>query len=347
MNPKLTDEAVGALPLSPGREELLEEIIMSTPLHEAGAPGATDARSRRSRWLVPLVAAATVAALATPLWWGEVTTGGTAEPTAVESADPGDSGEAYRVVLDAPGWMLETASVEASSAELTYRRGADQEVSVMWSEEDSYEDYLVDREHITDPPSPGEPIVVLGRDARMWAYGPTDHTMMREPQRGHWAEVRGTGMDRAGYEALLARLRLVDQAGLESTFSGGFVASGAHSEAITEILHGIGSVADPVLPADVAPGSIASDQSDPYHLGADVAGAVACAWLDELRAAHRAGDEDRAAAAATALATSRRWPVLREMADDGGYADVLWGYADQVAAGTVPRGYRQGLGCPS
>ena len=42
------------------------------------------------------------------------------------------------------------------------------------------------------------------------------------------------------------------------------------------------------------------------------------------------------------LGTSRDWPVLDEMNERGDYPEVVWEYADQVAAGQVPEGYRRG-----
>ncbi|WP_166134478.1 hypothetical protein [Nocardioides ochotonae] len=344
MNPKLTDEAVASLPLSRGRADLLEEIV-STPLRERTEPSVV--RARRTRWVAPLVAA-TVAALAlVPLWWGGGGdgTGGLAGTAAGQrTGHEPVAAESYRVVLDAPGWTLVTSAVEEASAELTYERGT-QVVSVMWGEADSYEDYLFDREHITDPRSPGEPIVVLGLESRLWAYGATDHTVLRPVQHGHWAEVRGSGMDREVYEGLLTRLRQVDLAGFEAVLSGEAVTSAERAEAIAEILDAIRSVADPALPPGLDPASITSEQVDPYHLGVDVAGAVACAWLGEYRAARRAGQDERAATAVTALGTSRDWPVLVEMRDEGDYAEVVWQFADDVAEGRLPR-YREALGCP-
>jgi hypothetical protein len=45
------------------------------------------------------------------------------------------------------------------------------------------------------------------------------------------------------------------------------------------------------------------------------------------------------------LATSHDWPVLHEMNETGDYPEVLWGLADQAAAGEVPDWYAGGLGC--
>lgn len=106
-----------------------------------------------------------------------------------------------------------------------------------------------------------------------------------------------------------------------------------------------------------------------YALGAAVSGAVACGWLDQWVAA--TGDKQRDPAAAKeaerALTSSRRWPILRELAPKGGWSAVLWEYADDVRRGdraellgdgstqSMPDGsvyevgpsYAIGLGCDS
>jgi hypothetical protein len=91
-----------------------------------------------------------------------------------------------------------------------------------------------------------------------------------------------------------------------------------------------------------------------YRLGAQVAGAVACAWIERRLAARASGDEGAARAAVDAMATSRTWPVLLELDSEGDYPEVLWEYADAMAGAPVPAGrarvsveesYSAALGC--
>src|SRR5882757_3230310 len=84
---------------------------------------------------------------------------------------------------------------------------------------------------------------------------------------------------------------------------------------------------------------------DRYQVGAEVSGAVACGWLDQWVAAKRSGDAQKLKQATDALATSHGWKVLNDMNPEGDYPEVLWGYADQVAQGQDPAGYKEGLGC--
>jgi hypothetical protein len=61
------------------------------------------------------------------------------------------------------------------------------------------------------------------------------------------------------------------------------------------------------------------------------------------------------ATAAKALATSREWPLLREMDAEGDYPEVVWQYADAInGKGDVPGGklgltvggtYKDAFGC--
>jgi hypothetical protein len=92
---------------------------------------------------------------------------------------------------------------------------------------------------------------------------------------------------------------------------------------------------------------------DHYQLGAEVTGAVACAWIGQWVDAKRAGDDSAVREAAGAMATSHTWAVLKEMTDEGDYPEVLWQYADAMAGGAaagekqvpIEQSYRSALGC--
>ncbi|HYZ29032.1 MAG TPA: hypothetical protein VE570_08265, partial [Thermoleophilaceae bacterium] len=116
-------------------------------------------------------------------------------------------------------------------------------------------------------------------------------------------------------------------------------------------------LADMQLPAAFDASSLRNDASvhDRYQLGARVAGAVACAWIERLIDARREGNERAVRDAAAALRGSKDWAILREMRAEGDYPEVLWQYADEVAgktgvvaskAGSVEASYRSALGCP-
>ncbi len=345
MIPKLTDKAVAELPLGAGRAELLEEI-MSTVAPDRPAPAPVRTRSHRS-FLVPLAAAAVVAAIAvSSLWWrgvGDEDTKSGANHGAAAQEQPQEKG--FRAVLDTPGWTVtSTEAGDDGYGEVSYAKG-DARFSITWYPAESYEDYVNDRTHIGEPPTDGAPIEVLGRSGRLWAYSVHDHTVIREVEAGHWMEFRGSGMDEATYRKMLGQLRIVGLADYELALPDAYVTKGERRDAALEMLSGITEASGTSLPGGAVP-SIESAQQDPYQLGAEVTGYYACAWLGEFDDAQAAGDDARAAEAARVLGTSRQWPVLQQMNSRGDYPEVIWDYADEVAAGRVPEGYKQGLGCP-
>lgn len=341
MNIPLSDETVAGLPLSLGRAELLEEI-MSTPVLDDRPVATADRRHRR--WLIPVAVAAAVAlVVALGAWWGSGYGPGGDGRTAQVATAPAPETD-YRAILDAPGWTVDGVYTDSHGGELSYVNG-DLSFEISWYSADTYEGYVEDRRHITEPPADGEPVEVLGLGAQMWAYSDLNHTAIREPQAGHWLEARGDGMDEAAYVALLGQLRLVDEREFEAAMPASYVDGSERDAAVQQILDGIGEYVDPLIPPASQRVEFSSDQNDPYHLGADVAGAVACEWLADFEAAHRAGDQARMDRAAAVLATARDWPVLQDMEQGGDFAEVIYDYADQVAAGDVPRGYAEGLGC--
>jgi hypothetical protein len=346
MIPKLTDDAISMLPLGAGRAELLEEIMSTVAPDRQNTEPTTPPASRRSRWLVPLAVAAAVATVASsPLWWGG---GGDQEGGPHVTYQPaGQSpGTGYRAVLTAPGWKVESTEEDSKyGGEINYGN-AGMQLSITWYPEDSYASYVEDREHITDPPAPGDPVTVLGRSGQLWAYAATDHTVIREPDAGHWMEFRGSGMDQAAFQALLGQLRLVSLPEFESALPPSFVTGSDRPAAVQEILDGIEQVTGTTVPAGTTLNT-QSEEQDPYQLGADIAGQYACAWIADFADAKAAADQVRADEAVRVMGTSRDWPILKEMEKTGEYSDVVWQFADEMAAGTVPEWYVDGLGCGS
>lgn len=338
---KLTDAAVAALPVHDGRVELLEEI-MTTPVLDRVKERHDPDRPRTGRWLAVVAAAASVAVVASaPLWLDlgnrEGKGGGDAQvATGVEGAT-GD-----RAVLDAPGWTANHTNDDPEhGGEIGYTASGGRDLQITWYAADQYASYVEDRQHIDHPTvNPGTPVTVAGKPALMWPYSATDHAAIREVEKDFFIEVRASGMEEAAFRELLTHVRMVDKAGFESALPADFVTDAERQGVIDEILAGLGT-----LPPGFPAGELASSEPDRYHLGADVSGAVACAWIEEYADAKQAGATARMAAATDALQASRSWPILLEMEDRGDYPEVLWSYADEVEAGTVPEGFREGLGC--
>lgn len=345
---KLTDAAVDALALHHARTELLEEIMNSPAVDDATVRSAAPRRS--SRYLVPLAAAAAVAALATvPLWWGSDSTdtreGAVAGASdATSSATPGD---AYLPILDAPGWVVDDSSTDAEGGEVEFNKG-DAELEVRWKPARLYDEYVADREDLNKPPSAGEPVAVAGLPGQLWSYGKDDFTVIREVEGDRWIELRAQGLGKDDYLALIAQVRLVGLEEFEAALPDEFVTTAERPAAVDNMVDGIAGALAPdhrLSPMGTPGPDFDTVGVDRYNLGAEIAGAVACGWLSSYVEATGSGDSAAATEAVDAMATSREWPILQEMDAEGGYPEAVWEYADDMAAGRDVRSYPDGLGC--
>jgi hypothetical protein len=336
--PKLTDDAISTLPLEAGRAELLEEIMTTVAPDRQTAEPVSSSASRRTRWVAPLAAAAVVAGLAGgTLWWQQH------RPATDDTSQTAALGlpKGQAVVLDAPGWEVDALGGDG----IVFRKG-DANLEVTAYDATSYDSYVTDREHITEQRVPGQPIQVLGRPALMWAYAADDHTAIREVERGHWLELRGQGLDRAAYLALLGQLRLTSDAEFEAALPDGYVTTGERQQAGQQIIDDIASVSGVGFPDGAALQLPDGESKDRYQFGAEVVGAYACSWLETLENARAHDQAGRAAEALQVLSTAHDWPILDEMDKSGDYPEVLWQIADEARAGHLQEWYREGLGCP-
>jgi hypothetical protein len=176
-------------------------------------------------------------------------------------------------------------------------------------------------------------------------------------QDGYLLQVRtgtasGARLTQAEFTRVLGSLRIVSVDDWLSAMPASVVLPDDHAAAVKEML------ADIPVPKgfDVAALTSESRLRDRYQLGARVSGAVACAWIGQWVQARKAGDQQAATAAVTAMASSRHWAILREMEADGDYPKVLSEYADAIAGDgtimggkkeTVAASYKDGLGCDS
>jgi len=352
--PKLTDDAVSRLPLHAARAELLEEIVSTDVTERTPARPAPASTSRR--WLVPLAAAAVVLGVVggASLWAGGVgqqtsqpatsSAGGsdvaptTDAPLAEETAD--------YPVIDAPGWVATHVSAEDSGSEVRYEKGR-AELEINRYPAATHASYVEDREHIVDPPAPGEPVEVLGRAGQMWAYSPNDRTVITDVVDGSWFELRGSLMTLAELRTVLESIRLADREDFEASLPDPFVTDAERGGAVKEMLQGIEDATSVPFPGGALPGFGAGQlkDQDPYALGVDVAGTYACAWFEELEAATAAVDDARTAEAERVLGTSHNWPVLQDLDETGDYPEMVWQLADEAAQGRLPEWWRDGLGC--
>jgi hypothetical protein len=223
------------------------------------------------------------------------------------------------VALDAAGWKVSFVYGDEGETDIAYvRPGAS--IEMVQYPADAYDSYYEDRLHVSDP----APSRLLGKPSATFTYSAEDHTTIRPAESGTFLEVRGSGMDLAGYHVLLDRVVQTDARGLADSLPEDVVTPFNRDRAVAHLLEGV----------DVPEGFSAEDVriegfNDAYQSAVTVAGSVGCAWLDVYA-------DGGAAARRQALAAfdgSRDWPLLKATVRQGDYAEVFWEVADRLRAG--------------
>lgn len=151
-------------------------------------------------------------------------------------------------------------------------------------------------------------------------------------QRGFWTWEFNTARFASPQHVLelVAGSATVDADTWRASLSESIVTPDERPDAIAAMLAGV------PLPSGFETADLLTPTTaDRYQFIAEVSGAVVCGWLSEWVEAGAAGDAARLDAAAAAIATSRDWPMLTEIADQGDWAEVVWGLADHVNADPV------------
>jgi hypothetical protein len=166
---------------------------------------------------------------------------------------------------------------------------------------------------------------------------------------GYTLELRAAVPDLAAFEERLDWLTEVDPQTWLEAMPAKVVKAADHDAAVREMLEGI------PVPATFKPSRVPAEglTTNRYQVGAAVTGTVSCLWFRQWGQARRIGDGAAAAEAEKAMATSRRWPILREMTTDGDFPEVVWELAADMPNGywewngrrhpLLPRA--EGLGC--
>ena len=256
---------------------------------------------------------------------------------------------APRLLVDEPGWEVTRAdqfSVELG--EMTLANG-ERELELKWLPAGQYE-HAVDKRAAEMDDLATAP--VDGARARVFRYPGTSDYVAVWVAGEYMVEARGLAPDAEAFRSTLAALDEVDIDTWLSAMPASVVEPAVQAQTVDEMLAGI-----PLPPGfDRTKIATSSAVRDRYQLGAQVAGAVACAWIDRWVAAERAGNQAGARAAVDAMATSTSWPVLQEMDDEGDYPEVVREYAAAMAADglapaggalTVEESYEAALGCPA
>jgi hypothetical protein len=166
---------------------------------------------------------------------------------------------------------------------------------------------------------------------------------------GYTLELRAAVPNLGGFEERLDWLAKVDPESWLDAMPAKVVKAVDHDATVREMLKGI------PVPATFGPSRVPDEglTTNRYQVGAAVTGTVSCLWLRQWGEARRTGNEVAAAEAERAMATSKRWPILREMAKDGAYPETIWELAADMPSGywewagrrhrLLPRA--EGLGC--
>jgi len=298
-------------------------------------------RRRSLSFAVPVVAVVAVAAVASGALLGRGSDAAWASAVQVARAAP-------RLVVSEPGWSVMRADeFSADDGGMTFARG-DQRLELRWGPGRDYA-VAVEKRNF-DQDSLGT-LPVAGDSARVFRYPVTNDFTAIWLRGSQTIEARGIAPSVDAFKATVASLRKVDVDTWLSAMPDSVVKPASRSEVVGEML------ADVPLPDGFDAASLRRGDAirDRYQLGAQVTGAVACAWIDRWIVARRADDDGGVRRAVTAMASSTSWPILLEMDEEGDYPEVLWELAGAMGANstmsggkplTIEESYRSALGCP-
>ncbi len=173
---------------------------------------------------------------------------------------------------------------------------------------------------------------------------------------GYWSEggllleLRASVPDLDAFEERLGLVRKVDAQTWLDAMPAKVVKAADHEATVTAMLRGI-PLPHGFRPALVPDAGLTTDRD---QVASSVVGTVSCLWLAQWGAARASGDRATKVEAEKAMATYRRWPVLRREVRQGGeYPETLVKLVASMPSGVWqfgPHRYRllpkaEGLGC--
>ncbi len=176
--------------------------------------------------------------------------------------------------------------------------------------------------------------------------GPGDREMAAIwNEDGYTLEMRAWVSNLSAFEERLGWLSRVDSQTWLDAMPAKVVKAADHDAAVREMLKGI-PVPKGFKPSQIPDEGLTTNRD---QVGGSVTGIVSCLWFRQWGEARRTGDRAAAAEAERAMATSKHWPILREMAREGGYP-AIWELAADMPSGKGRRGWRllpqtEALGC--
>lgn len=263
-----------------------------------------------------------------------ITTDGTVPPetaptTWVESiaVDPLDGADGLpRFALSEPGWTMTHASETEYGGQyrFVHADGRALDVSTIPGGEDGFAARLGDEErvvvgqwHVLDYAATQEEGGDVGR-------------YRADSLRGEWTyEFDGAPFDSLdAFMATVAGAHAIDETQWQESLPDGFVSGSDQAATVAQLLQ------DVPLPDGFDTASLNDGTTNSrYQFITHVSGAVTCAWLDQWFTGQETGDLTIQQDAAAALATSHDWAMLTEIANQGGWSNVVWQHADAINGG--------------
>jgi hypothetical protein len=159
--------------------------------------------------------------------------------------------------------------------------------------------------------------------------GPNDRQMTAYwTEDGYLLELRAAVRDQAGLEERLGWLTKVDSQTWLDAMPAKVVKAADHKAAVREMLKGI-PVPSTFRPSRIPDPGLTTDRD---QVAATVTNTVSCLWFRQWGEARRSGDHAAELEAEKAMATSRHWPILLEMASEGG-RPFDWELAEAMPGG--------------
>jgi hypothetical protein len=165
--------------------------------------------------------------------------------------------------------------------------------------------------------------------------GPGDREMAAIwKEDGYIVEMRAWVSNKAAFEERLGWLSRVDSETWLNAMPPSVVKAADHDAAVRVMLKGI-PVPEGFSASQIPDEGLTTNRDQVAGL---VTGIVSCQWFRQWGEARRTGDRAAEAEAEEAMATSKHWPILREMAKDGGYSPLVWQLAAAMPSGMWERG---------
>lgn len=253
--------------------------------------------------------------------------------------------ESTRVSADGKVSGMAPKAVRQRKVELSWHRGELEFPGPVVS--DPIEAPVLDTTALVDTRAETTYIQTKNEKTRIGWGGPGDRRMVAIwHEDGYTLELRAWVSGLSAFEERLGWLSRVDSETWLDAMPAKVVKAADHDAAVREMLRGI------PVPAGFKPSQIPDEglTTNRYQVGASVTGIVSCLWFRQWGEARRSGDRTAAAEAERAMATSKKWPILHEMAKEGGYPETVWQLAAAMPSGEGRRGWRllpqaEGLGC--